>query len=74
MEDLIGGLLYSFIGWTYLWTKYRNKEKVRAVLKEKYNDSYQDAGATKVLYFIDIVFIIMLVVFLLAVIYGATFV
>lgn len=54
--------------------KYRNKEKVRAVLKEKYNDSYQDAGATKVLYFIGIVFIIMLVVFLLAVIYGATFV
>lgn len=30
------------IGWAYLWIRYRNKEKVRAVLKDKYNDSYQD--------------------------------
>lgn len=68
MEDLIGGLLYTFIGWCYMWIKYRNKEKVRIVLKEKYNDSYHDAGATKVLYFIGIVLIIILVVFLLVVI------
>ena len=73
MEDLIGGLLYSFIGWVYLWIRYRNKEKIRSVLKEKYNNSYQDVGATKVLYFIGIVLIIILVVFLLAVIYGVRF-
>lgn len=73
MEDFVRELLYPFIGWAYLWIRYRNKEKVRTVLKEKYNDSYQDAGATKVLHFIGIIFIIILVVFLLAVIYGVTF-
>lgn len=41
MEELIGGLLYTFISWCYMWIKYRNKEKARIVLKEKYNDSYQ---------------------------------
>lgn len=73
MEDVLGSLLYSFIGRIYLWIRYRNKEKVRAVLKEKYNNSYYDAGATKVLHFVGIIFIIILVVFLLAVIYGITF-
>lgn len=69
MEDLIGSLLYSFIGWVYLWIRYRNKEKVQTVLKEKYNDSFYDAGATKVLHFVGVLFITVLVVVLIAVIY-----
>lgn len=73
MEDFVRELLYPFIGWAYLWIRYRNKEKVQAILKEKYSNSYHDAGATKILHFIGIVFIVILAIFLVAVIYGVTF-
>ncbi len=37
--------VYSCIGWLYLWTRYRNKKKVKALLIEKYDNSYFTAGA-----------------------------
>ncbi len=69
MEELIGSLMYSFIGWCYLWIRYRNKKKIQIILKEKYNDSYLEAGATKVLQFIGVVMIIILGALLLVIIY-----
>lgn len=77
MEDFFSNFfrefLYPFIGRIYLWIRYRNKEKVQSVLKEKYNDSYYDAGATKVLHFMGIIFITILVIVLILVVYRVIF-
>ncbi|MEM5564320.1 hypothetical protein WNY78_04365 [Psychroserpens sp. AS72] len=47
--ELYSGILYYPIGWIYLWIRYRNKEKIKSILAEKYEDSYHNAGAQLVL-------------------------
>ncbi len=69
MEDFVRELLYPFIGWVYLWIKYRNKEKIKTILKEEYDGRYENVGSIKVLQFIRIIMIILLGAFLLVIIY-----
>jgi 3-deoxy-D-manno-octulosonic-acid transferase len=42
--ELLSSILYYPVGFLYLWIRYRNKEKIKKVLKEKYNSSYYEAG------------------------------
>ena len=40
-------LLYfpeMFIGWVYLWLRYRNKERVKEALDRDYSGTYQSVG------------------------------
>ena len=73
MEYFVRELLYSFIGWVYLWIRYRNKEKIKTVLKEEYDGSYGNVGSIKILQFIGIIMIILLGAFLLVIIYRIIF-
>lgn len=73
MEDFVRELLYPFIGWAYLWIKYRNKEKIKTVLKEEYDGSYGNVGSIKILQFIGIIMITLLGAFLFVIIYRIIF-
>lgn len=73
MEDFVRELLYPFIGWVYLWIRYRNKKKIKTVLKEEYDGSYGNVGSIKILQFIGIIMIILLGAFLLVIIYRIIF-
>lgn len=63
-------IVYPIIGWIYLWIRYRNKEKVKQVLKEEFENSYENAGATLSLKTFGVIMIILLVCFLLGMIYA----
>lgn len=63
-------LIYFPIGFLYLWIRYRNREKVAEVKKEKYENSYAIAGATLVLSGFGVILFILLSIFLIAAIYA----
>ncbi len=64
----IASILYYPIGWLYLWIKYRNKEKVKEVLQDKYDGKYYFAGAQLTLSIFGKILLILLVLFILVVI------
>ncbi len=66
--EIFASILYYPIGWLYLWLRYRNKNKVEAILKEKYESEYYIAGTQLVWSTFGIVLFILLSLFLIAVI------
>lgn len=71
MEFLFADLFFHFIGRLYLFIRYRNIEKRKAVLAEKHFNSYRDVGASLILKpFAFICFLLMLAL-IAVVIYSA---
>ena len=70
METLLGELLLSALGWSYLKVKYRNKEKMRTILAKEHNDRYYDAGAYISAKTFGIIFLILIALLIIAVIYS----
>ncbi|PTX61675.1 hypothetical protein C8N46_104319 [Kordia periserrulae] len=62
-------LIYMFIGFLYLWIRYRDRKKVASAKKELYDDSYSVAGATVLLSVVGAIFFIVLLIFLIGTIY-----
>jgi len=62
-------LLYTIIGYLYLWIRYQNHEKVAQVKREKYEDRYAVAGALIIFSTIGVIFLIALSIILLGTIY-----
>ena len=65
---MLADILYYPIGWLYLWLRYRNKEKIKEVLKNEYDNQYYDAGAQFVMSVFGIVLLGLLVILLFGVI------
>lgn len=65
---MLADILYYPIGWLYLWFRYRNKEKIKEVLKNEYDNQYYDAGAQFVMSVFGIVLLGLLVILLFGVI------
>ena len=61
-------LLRPMIGWLYLWMKYRNKKKIKHILHNEYEGSYDLAGAEVVMSTALIILIAGLVLFIVFVI------
>jgi len=64
----MGSLVYIFVGWSYLWIRYRNKKKVNDVLNEKFDGNYRFVGAQIILGTFGIFLILLLALFLLVII------
>ncbi len=60
--------LFSLIGWIYLQIRFRNKEKVKKVLAEEYENSYSEAGFTILGDTLGFIFISALIICLFGVI------
>lgn len=71
MHQIFGQIIYGFIGYLYLWVRYRNHEKVLQIKEENYDDQYSVAGAQLVMSIIGIIFISALLFMLICVIYIA---
>ena len=65
---MLADILYYPIGWLYLWLRYRNKKKIKEVLKNEYDNQYYDAGAQFVMSVFGIVLLGLLVILLFGVI------
>lgn len=63
-------IVYPIIGWIYLWIRYRNKEKVKQILKDEYGNRYYDAGAILSMKTFGVILIVLLSVAILAIIYA----
>ncbi len=63
-------LLCTLLGWLYLSIKYCNKEKIKRVLNQKYNGSYNQVVAEKSLSVIGILLLCLMLLLLLSVIYS----
>ena len=59
--ELLSSILYYPVGFLCLWIRYRNKEKIKKVLKEKYNSSYYEAG------FLSLIILVLITVLTLIV-------
>ncbi|WP_299763720.1 hypothetical protein [uncultured Dokdonia sp.] len=66
----MGELLCTLVGWLYLSIKYRNREKIKRVLNQKYDGSYSQAGVEKSLSIIGILVLFLVLLLLLSVIYS----
>ena len=64
----MGNIVYIFIGWVYLWIRYRNKNKVNDILNNKYEGNYLFVGAELILSIFGILLIILLITFLIIII------
>ncbi len=64
----MGDLIYIFVGWSYLWIRYRNKKTIAYILNEKYDGDYRYVGAELLLSAFGIFLIIILGAFLIIVI------
>ena len=62
------GVIYNLTGFLYLWIRYRNKSKVKEVLKKEYDDRYYDAGARLIMSVFGITLISLLLLFLFAIV------
>ncbi len=40
MEIIGSQIIYRFLGYIYMWIRYRNKERIKEVLKRDYENSY----------------------------------
>lgn len=63
-------LIYFPVGWLYVWIRYRNKNIIKNVLIEKYENSYSVAGALVVFKTFGIFFLILITLLILSVIYS----
>ena len=62
------GIVYNLTGFLYLRIRYRNKTKVKEVLKKKYDNRYYDAGARLVMSIFGTTLISLMLLFLFAII------
>ena len=65
MDTFFGEIFFSFIGRIYLWLKYRNKEKIKSVLVNEYNDRYFVAGSMNCYKLFGIIFLLLIATFLI---------
>jgi hypothetical protein len=70
MEFIIADILFSLLGRTILFVRYRDTQKIRQVLVDKYDNSYTQAG--RLLSTLSIAWLLLLgiVAMILAAIYG----
>jgi len=61
------GIIYNLTGYLYLWIRYRNKVKVKEILKKEYDNSYYDAGARVVMSIFGLTLIGFLLLFLIVI-------
>lgn len=61
-------VVYSLIGWFYLWIRYHNKGKVNKILLEEYDNSYFNAGALVSMRIFAIILIVLISLLIVAVI------
>ena len=71
MNFIFGQIIYGFIGYLYLWIRYRNREKVLQIKEDNYEDQYWVAGAQFVMSIVGIIFFIALSIGLIIIIYVA---
>ena len=71
MEFLLADIFFWIVGWIYMVIKYPNKAKRIATLKSKYSDSYNSIGREKSLKVMLGFFLILIIAFIIAVIYGS---
>jgi len=70
MEIIIGDILLSFLGWIYLFLKYRGKQKRQLILKNEFASSYRSIGLDLFLKVVSMSGILLVISFLLAVFYA----
>lgn len=63
-------IFFHLLGRLYLFLRYRNIEKRKAVLAEKYAGSYSGAGIDVILRPVAVIGFLLMLVFIAAVIYG----
>ena len=63
-------VLYYPIGFLYLWIRYRNKERVKKVLHEKYDGAYYLAGASIFLNVVGVILTALIIALLLSALFG----
>lgn len=68
---MLSKIIYFPIGWCYLWLRYRNNQKIKIVLEEKYHGDYQNAGSDIFPTLMGGLLLIAIVLFLLGVIKNA---
>jgi len=62
-------IIYSVLGFFYLWIRYRNEVKVKSILREKYDGSYYYAGADIFITFNIIIMLLLVLSFMLITIF-----
>lgn len=70
LEYIGGNIIYSLIGRICLYTWFRNADKVKRVLLEKYNNSFSMAGATLVWLAVAWVLLVAISVGLISILLG----
>lgn len=66
-------ILFAPIGWVYLWLSHRNRTKIKQILSEKYDNSYENAGSDAFPTVLGALAIMGIVLFLLGIIKTAIF-
>lgn len=64
MEFALSDILCSIIGWIYLWTRYRNKKRVKKILLEAHDNSYAHAGSLLLLKSFTTIILILILLLL----------
>ena len=63
-------LFYHLIGYSYLWIRYRNKEKINAVLIKDYENNYREVGFLVIWKPIGFIFLCLIATMLIACVIG----
>ncbi|MRG44652.1 hypothetical protein GFS24_05980 [Chitinophaga sp. SYP-B3965] len=72
MDTLLADILFHTVGRLFLFLRYRNEEKRKAVLVEKYFDSYRSAGLSVILRPFALICFLLMLVFIAVVLYNVT--
>lgn len=70
MDFLFADIFFHIIGRLFLFFRYRNKEKRKAVLVEKYFDSYSGVGSDVIMRSFAFICFLLMVALIGVVIYG----
>ncbi|MCJ8291297.1 MAG: hypothetical protein MJK07_16100 [Flavobacteriales bacterium] len=65
MEFILADILLAPIGWLFLIIRYRDKKKVREILKNEYDGSYANAAKDTILNAFILCFGLMIIVLIL---------
>jgi len=65
MEFLLGDLIFGFVGWLYMFTKYRDITQMRIVLKEKYENHYSSVGREILSKTVLLIFVLAIITFII---------
>jgi hypothetical protein len=71
MEIIGSQIIYTFFGYIYMWIRYRNKEKIKQVLKNDYENSYSTIGYLVIWKPVGVIFLVLIVCLLIAAIIGS---